>query len=140
MVNKVAVDLRFRVSKVRLLLSEKYFEIAATSAACFCMPLYNIVMPYLRHYSIFMPKIGGFGEKKGICSTREVSFLLCFPHECIFLKKVFVCRRLCRRFNNLFQVDCGLGDHFVTTISFLWTNCALSVAFMCYVASLYSFY
>ena len=72
MVNKVAVDLRFRVSKVRLLLPEKYFEIAATSAACFCMPLYNIVMPYLRHYSVFMPKIGGFGEKKGICSTREV--------------------------------------------------------------------
>ena len=36
MVNKVAVDLRFRVSKVRLLLPEKYFEIAASFAAIFC--------------------------------------------------------------------------------------------------------
>ena len=60
MVNKVAVDLRFRVSKVRLLLSEKYFEIAATSAACFCVPLYNIVMPYLRHFGSFVPKICEF--------------------------------------------------------------------------------
>ena len=57
MVDKFAVDLRFRVSKVRLLLSEKYFEIAATSAACFCVPLYNIVMPYLRHFGSFVPKI-----------------------------------------------------------------------------------
>ena len=40
MVNKVAVDLRFGVSKVRLLLSEKYFEIAATSAAIFCASIY----------------------------------------------------------------------------------------------------
>jgi hypothetical protein len=55
MVDKFAVDLRFRVSKVRLLLSEKYFEIAATSAACFCVPLYNIVMPYLRHFGSFVP-------------------------------------------------------------------------------------
>ena len=27
------------------------------------------------------------------------------------------------------QVDCGLGDHFATTVSYLWASCALSVAF-----------
>ena len=61
MVNKVAVDLRFRVSKVRLLLSEKYFEIAATSAACFCMPLYNIVVLNTQRFDVFVPKIGECG-------------------------------------------------------------------------------
>ena len=40
MVDKFAADLLFRVSKVRLLLSEKYFEIAATSAAIFCASIY----------------------------------------------------------------------------------------------------
>ena len=34
MVDKVAADLCFRVSKVRLLLLEKYFDFAASSAAC----------------------------------------------------------------------------------------------------------
>ena len=33
-VNKVAADLGLMASKVRSLLPEKYFEIAATSAAC----------------------------------------------------------------------------------------------------------
>ena len=33
-VNKVAADLCFRASKVRLLLHKKFFEFAATSAAC----------------------------------------------------------------------------------------------------------
>ena len=42
-VDKVAADLCFRASKVRLLLLEKYFVIAATSAACL-LCLYNIVM------------------------------------------------------------------------------------------------
>ena len=32
--NKVAADLCFRASKVRLLLHKKFFEFAATSAAC----------------------------------------------------------------------------------------------------------
>ena len=57
MVDKVAADLGLMASKVRSLLPEKYFEIAATSAACFCVPLYNIVMPYLRHFVVFVPKI-----------------------------------------------------------------------------------
>ena len=40
MVDKVAADLGLMASKVRSLLPEKYFEIAATSAACFCVPIY----------------------------------------------------------------------------------------------------
>ena len=40
---KVAADLCFRAYEVRWLLPEKYFEIAATSAACL-LCLYNIVM------------------------------------------------------------------------------------------------
>ena len=34
MMNKVAADLFFRASKARLLLHKKFFEFAATSAAC----------------------------------------------------------------------------------------------------------
>jgi hypothetical protein len=61
-VNKVAANWGFRAYEVRWLLLEKYFEIAATSAAVFCVPLYYIVLPYLRHFGSFVPKIGDFGE------------------------------------------------------------------------------
>ena len=37
MVDKVAADLGLMASEVRSLLPEKYFEIAATSAACFLL-------------------------------------------------------------------------------------------------------
>ena len=29
------------------------------------------------------------------------------------------------------QGDCGLRDHFATTVSYLWASCALSVAIVC---------
>ena len=29
------------------------------------------------------------------------------------------------------QVDCGLRDHFATTVAYLWASCALSVAVVC---------
>ena len=29
------------------------------------------------------------------------------------------------------QVDCGLRDHFATTVSYLWASCVLSVAIVC---------
>ena len=47
----------------------------ALSVAIVCqmfMPLYIIVMPYFRHFGVFVPKIGDFGEKSGIYNTREV--------------------------------------------------------------------
>lgn len=68
---KVAADLELIASKVRLLLHKKYFDFAASSAAIFCASLY-IVMPYLRHFGSFVPKIGDFGEKSGIYNTRKV--------------------------------------------------------------------
>ena len=65
---KVAADLCFMVSNMRLLLPEKYFEFAATYAAnlgfVYLVPLYNIVMPYLRHFGSFVPKICEFCYKK----------------------------------------------------------------------------
>ena len=62
MVDKVAANLGFRAYEVRWLLPKKYFEIAATSAAVFvCLYIY-IVLPYLRHFGSFVPKIGDFGE------------------------------------------------------------------------------
>ena len=64
MVNKVAADLRFRACKVRWLLMKIFFAIAASSAAIFCVPLYNIVMPYLRHFGVFVPKICEYCYKK----------------------------------------------------------------------------
>ena len=65
-VNKIAADLGLMASKVRSLLPEKYFEIAATSAATLCVPLYIIVLPYFRHFGSFVPKIGEFRKKFGI--------------------------------------------------------------------------
>ena len=63
---------------------------------------------------------------RGKCSVYYASRVSVF-----FLKKVLVCRKLCRKFNNLFQVDCGLGDHFATTVAHLWASCVLSVAIVC---------
>ena len=60
MVGKIAADLELIASKVRLLLHKKYFDFAANSAAIFCVPLYIIVMPYLRHFGSFVPKVGEF--------------------------------------------------------------------------------
>jgi hypothetical protein len=42
----------------------------------------------------------------------------------IYSVKVFVCRR----FNNLFQVACGLGDHFASTVAHLLPSCIIAVA------------
>ena len=64
MVNKIAADLGLIASKVRLLLHKKFFILAASSAAIFCVPLYIVVMPYLRHYSRFVPKVCEFCYKK----------------------------------------------------------------------------
>ena len=57
MVDKIAADLGLIASKVRLLLHKKFFILAASSAAIFCVPLYIIVMLYLRHFGDFVPKI-----------------------------------------------------------------------------------
>ena len=56
MVDKIAADLGLIASKVRLLLHKKFFILAASSAANFCVPLYIIVMPYLRHFGALVPK------------------------------------------------------------------------------------
>ena len=64
MVDKIAADLGLIASKVRLLLHKKFFILAASSAAIFCVPLYIIVMPYLRHFGSFVPKICEFCYKK----------------------------------------------------------------------------
>ena len=64
MVDKIAADLGLIASKVRLLLHKKFFILAASSAAIFCVPLYIIVMPYLRHFGSFVLKICEFCYKK----------------------------------------------------------------------------
>ena len=56
-VDNVAADLCFRASEVRWLLMKIFFAIAASSAADFVCTSINIVMPYLRHFSSFVPKI-----------------------------------------------------------------------------------
>ena len=53
------------------------------------MPLYIIVMPYLRHFAVFVPKIGEIEERNGIYNTREAHYLLSFPRGCIFFEKSF---------------------------------------------------
>ena len=55
-VNKVAADLGLMASKVRSLLPEKYFEIAATSAACL-LCLYIIGVLNTQRFSVFVPNI-----------------------------------------------------------------------------------
>ena len=56
MVDKVAADLGLMAFEVRWLLPEKYFEIAATYAACL-LCLYIIGVLNIQRYSVFMPNI-----------------------------------------------------------------------------------
>ena len=55
---KVAADLCFRVSNMRLLLPEKYFELAATYAAnlgfVYLVPLYTIVVLNTQRFGALM--------------------------------------------------------------------------------------
>ena len=51
-----------------------------------CLYIY-IVLPYLRHFGSFVPKIGDFGEKSGIYNTREVLKINRFPLVVFFRKK-----------------------------------------------------
>ena len=105
MVNKVAADLRFRACKVRWLLMKIFFAIAASSAAIFCVPLYNIVMPYLRHFSSFAPKIGDFGEYNGIYNTRKLLYYRGFRMGVFFWKK-FSSREDCAEgYDNLYLLS-----------------------------------
>ena len=88
----------------------------ALSVAVVCqmfMPLYIIVMPYLRHFGSFVPKnrnainrssplgeIRRFEnmESKMVYTTRgKCSVYYASRVSVFFLKKVCVCRRLCRR-------------------------------------------
>ena len=42
------------------------FSVFTFHLSVFRVLLYNIVLPYLRHFSSFVPKIGDFGEKSDI--------------------------------------------------------------------------
>ena len=64
-----------------------FFAIAASSAAIFCVPLYNIVMPYLRHFGSFAPKIGDFERKIGANDMRKLLYYNNFRVGVFFLKK-----------------------------------------------------
>ena len=123
MVNKVAADLCVMTSKARLLLQRQIFAVAATSAACLLLnyndlllekqyqqlarqstlcraqgiSLYIIVVLNLRRYSVFAPKIGDFERKIGANDMRKWLYYNHFRVSVFFLKKVFACRRLCRR-------------------------------------------
>ena len=63
-VSFAAADLCFRASEVRCLLMKIFFALAASSAADFVCLYINIVLPYLRHYDAFVPKICIFCYKK----------------------------------------------------------------------------
>ena len=112
-VNKVAADLCVMASKVRLLLHKKFFEFAATSAACLLLDdndlllekqhqqlarqstlcraqgisLYIIVVLNLRRYSVFAPKIGDFERKIGANDMRKLLYYNNFRISVFFLKK-----------------------------------------------------
>ena len=58
---------------------------------------------------------------------QKYYFFLKYARECIFLKTF----RMMTIVPKLLQVDCGLGDHFATTVAYLWASCALSVAIVC---------
>ena len=73
----------------------------ALSVAVVCqmfMPLYIIVVLNLRRFSVFAPKIGDFERKIGANDMRKWLDYNHFRMGVFFLKKLFVCRRLCRRF------------------------------------------
>ena len=60
-------------------------------------------------------------------SLQKYYFFLKYARECIFLKTF----RMMTIVPKLLQVDCGLRDHFATTVAYLWASCALSVAVVC---------
>ena len=71
----------------------------ALSIAVVCqmfMPLYIIVVLNLRRFSVFAPKIGDFERKIGTNDLRKWLYYNHFRMGVFFLKKLFVCRRLCR--------------------------------------------
>ena len=89
--DEVAADLYFRASKERWLLHKKYFKIAVSSTAVFCVPLYNIVMPYLRHCASFVPKIWERKREyatRGKCSVYYASRMRVFMKKSIAIKKI----------------------------------------------------
>ena len=97
-VDNVAADLCFRASEVRWLLMKIFFALAASSAADFLCTSINIVMPYLRHFSSFVPKIYDFERRIGVNNMRKLLYYNNFRISVFFLKKVCECRRLCRRY------------------------------------------
>ena len=74
-----------------------FFAIAATSAADFLCTSINIVIPYLRHVSSFVPKIYDFERRIGVNNMRKLLYYNNFRVSVFFLKKVFACRRLRRK-------------------------------------------
>ena len=73
----------------------------ALSVAVVCqmfMPLYIIVVLNLRRFSVFAPKIGDFERKIGANDMRKWLYYNHFRMGVFFLKKLFVCRRLCRKY------------------------------------------
>ena len=62
------------------------------------VPLYIIGLLNLRRFSVFAPKIGDFERKTGVNEIRKLLYYNNFRVSVFFLKKVFACRRLRRRF------------------------------------------
>ena len=86
-VDNVAADLCFRASEVRWLLMKIFFALAASSAADFLCTSINIVMPYLRHFSSFAPKIYDFERRIGVNNMRKLLYYKNFRIGVFFLKK-----------------------------------------------------
>ena len=73
MVDKVAADLCFRASKVRLLLLEKYFDFAASSAAGLLLDdNINNLRPNRTAKQIVRPK----GDKNLLGRSRSLLYIL----------------------------------------------------------------
>ena len=70
MVDKVAADLEFRAYEVRWLLPEKYFEIAATSAACL-LCLYIIGVLNSQRFGVFVHTILEYGNQLVVVASEK---------------------------------------------------------------------
>ena len=96
-VDNVAADLCFRASEVRWLLMKIFFCYCRYFCRYFLCTSINIVMPYLRHFSSFVPKIYDFERRIGVNNMRKLLYYNNFRMGVFFFEKSFFARRLCRK-------------------------------------------
>ena len=87
-VDNVAADLCFRASEVRWLLMKIFFCYCRYFCRYLLCTSINIVIPYLRHFSSFVPKIYDFERRIDVNNMRKLLYYKNFRIGVFFWKEV----------------------------------------------------